>query len=102
MRQFRKELTEQMQLLRIDAAFARRYVNDGFSGGEMKRAEILQIGHAAAQVCHSRRDRQRPGRETPCGWPARASRIGGRQMGILIITHHEPSCWNTISPILPT
>ena len=43
MRQFRKELTEKMEQLRMDAEFARRYVNDGFSGGEMKRAEILQM-----------------------------------------------------------
>ena len=43
MRQFRKELTEKMDQLRMDVEFARRYVNDGFSGGEMKRAEILQM-----------------------------------------------------------
>src|SRR5690606_30338768 len=43
MRQFRKELTEKMDQLRMDVEFARRYVNDGFSGGEMKRAEILQL-----------------------------------------------------------
>ena len=43
MREFRKELTEKMDQLRMDVEFARRYVNDGFSGGEMKRAEILQL-----------------------------------------------------------
>ena len=43
MRQFRKELVGQMENLRMDPEFARRYVNDGFSGGEMKRAEILQM-----------------------------------------------------------
>ena len=43
MREFRKELKEKMAQLRMDAEFARRYVNDGFSGGEMKRAEILQL-----------------------------------------------------------
>lgn len=43
MREFRKELLERMEQLRIDPEFARRYVNDGFSGGEMKRAEILQM-----------------------------------------------------------
>ena len=32
-----------MSQLRMDEQFARRYVNDGFSGGEMKRAEILQL-----------------------------------------------------------
>ena len=43
MRSFRKELREKMEQLRMDPEFARRYVNDGFSGGEMKRAEILQM-----------------------------------------------------------
>ena len=43
MREFRKELTEKMDRLHIDASFARRYLNDGFSGGEKKRAEILQM-----------------------------------------------------------
>jgi Fe-S cluster assembly ATP-binding protein len=33
-----------MAKLKIDEDFARRYVNDGFSGGEMKRAEVLQMG----------------------------------------------------------
>ena len=31
-------------MLKIDEDFARRYINDGFSGGEMKRAEVLQMG----------------------------------------------------------
>ncbi|MCA9217303.1 MAG: ATP-binding cassette domain-containing protein, partial [Planctomycetales bacterium] len=39
MREFRKEIREKMTQLKIDPEFARRYVNDGFSGGEMKRAE---------------------------------------------------------------
>ena len=43
MREFRKELKAKMEQLRMDTEFARRYVNDGFSGGEMKRAEILQL-----------------------------------------------------------
>ena len=37
MREFRKELRDKMDKLRIDQEFARRYVNDGFSGGESKR-----------------------------------------------------------------
>jgi len=36
-------LNEKMDLLRIDKSFARRYLNEGFSGGEKKRAEILQM-----------------------------------------------------------
>jgi Fe-S cluster assembly ATP-binding protein len=42
-REFRTRLTETMKLLKMDPSFARRYVNDGFSGGEKKRAEILQL-----------------------------------------------------------
>ena len=41
--QFRKMLNEKMELLKIDKSFARRYLNEGFSGGEKKRAEILQM-----------------------------------------------------------
>jgi Fe-S cluster assembly ATP-binding protein len=40
---FRKLLNEKMALLKMDASFARRYLNEGFSGGEKKRAEILQM-----------------------------------------------------------
>ena len=43
MRDFRKELREQMDDLGVDQEFARRYLNEGFSGGEKKRAEILQM-----------------------------------------------------------
>jgi Fe-S cluster assembly ATP-binding protein len=41
--EFRKMLAEKMALLKIDKSFARRYLNEGFSGGEKKRAEILQM-----------------------------------------------------------
>lgn len=40
---FRKDLKENMKLLNMDDSFAARYVNDGFSGGEKKRNEILQL-----------------------------------------------------------
>ena len=43
MRNFRKELFAKMDSLEIDRVFASRYVNDGFSGGEKKRIEILQL-----------------------------------------------------------
>jgi Fe-S cluster assembly ATP-binding protein len=43
-REFRTMLRETMSMLKIDEDFARRYINDGFSGGEMKRAEVLQMG----------------------------------------------------------
>lgn len=41
--EFRKMMTEKMELLQMDKSFARRYLNEGFSGGEKKRAEILQL-----------------------------------------------------------
>jgi Fe-S cluster assembly ATP-binding protein len=41
--EFRKMMLEKMELLQMDRAFARRYLNEGFSGGEKKRAEILQM-----------------------------------------------------------
>ena len=89
MREFRKELKEKMEALRIDAEFARRYVNDGFSGGEMKRAEILQMAMLRPKFAILD--------ETDSGLDVDAVRlasqsiaeIGGHEMGILIITHHE-------------
>jgi Fe-S cluster assembly ATP-binding protein len=42
-REFRAEMAEAMKLLSMDPAFAKRYVNDGFSGGEKKRCEMLQM-----------------------------------------------------------
>ncbi len=89
MRQFRKELNEKMQQLKIDAEFAKRYVNEGFSGGEMKRAEILQMAMLRPKFAILD--------ETDSGLDVDAVRlasqsiaeIGGHQMGILIITHHE-------------
>jgi Fe-S cluster assembly ATP-binding protein len=89
MREFRKELKEKMSQLRMDKEFARRYVNEGFSGGEMKRAEILQL--ALLRPKFAVLD------ETDSGLDVDAVRlasrsiadIGGQDMGILIITHHE-------------
>jgi Fe-S cluster assembly ATP-binding protein len=89
MREFRKELKSKMEQLRIDPEFARRYVNDGFSGGEMKRAEILQL--AMLQPKFAVLD------ETDSGLDADAVRlasqsiaeIGRAKIGLLIITHHD-------------
>ncbi len=89
MREFRKELRSKMQQLQMDPEFARRYVNDGFSGGEMKRAEILQL--AMLQPKFAILD------ETDSGLDADAVRlasqsiaeIGREKMGLLIITHHD-------------
>ena len=95
MKEFRAELKAKMAELSMDPDFARRYVNDGFSGGEMKRAEILQL--AMLQPRFAILD------ETDSGLDADAVRRasesiarigsgggpGSHQMGILIITHHE-------------
>ena len=43
MRAFRKELTSKMKEYNVESSFARRYLNDGFSGGEKKRTEVLQM-----------------------------------------------------------
>ncbi len=89
MREFRKELKDKMEQLRIDTEFARRYVNDGFSGGEKKRAEILQMAMLRPKFAILD--------ETDSGLDVDAVRlasqsiaeIGGAEMGILIITHHD-------------
>jgi Fe-S cluster assembly ATP-binding protein len=89
MREFRKELKAKMEQLRMDPEFARRYVNDGFSGGEMKRAEILQMAMLTPKFAILD--------ETDSGLDVDAVRlasqsiaqIGGKDMGILIITHHD-------------
>jgi len=43
MREFRRELNAKMDEYNVDPSFARRYLNDGFSGGEKKRTEVLQM-----------------------------------------------------------
>jgi len=95
MREFRSELKAKMNELSMDAEFAKRYVNDGFSGGEMKRAEILQLAMLRPKFAILD--------ETDSGLDADAVRLasesiarigsggaqGSAEMGILIITHHE-------------
>ncbi len=89
MREFRKELRDKMSQLRMDEEFARRYVNDGFSGGEMKRAEILQL--AMLRPKFAILDETDSGLDVDAVKLASQSiaEIGGAEMGILIITHHE-------------
>ncbi|MCO6044719.1 Fe-S cluster assembly ATPase SufC [Aeoliella sp. ICT_H6.2] len=89
MREFRKELKEKMSQLRMDVEFARRYVNDGFSGGEMKRAEILQM--AMLRPKFAILDETDSGLDVDAVKLASQSiaEIGGAEMGILIITHHD-------------
>lgn len=94
MREFRKELKDKMGQLKMDTEFARRYVNDGFSGGEMKRAEILQLAMLRPKFAILD--------ETDSGLDVDAVKLasqsiasiaqeteGGSEMGILIITHHD-------------
>jgi Fe-S cluster assembly ATP-binding protein len=89
MREFRKELKGCMEELGMDTEFARRYLNDGFSGGEKKRMEILQL--AMLQPSFAILD------ETDSGLDSDAvkvvsegvNRLAGPEMGVLIITHHE-------------
>jgi len=89
MREFRNELKERMGELSMDTEFARRYLNDGFSGGEKKRMEILQM--AMLKPRFALLD------ETDSGLDSDAvkvvsegvNRLCGPEMGVLIITHHE-------------
>jgi Fe-S cluster assembly ATP-binding protein len=89
MRDFRKELLQKMQNLGIDQAFARRYVNEGFSGGEKKRVEILQM--AMLEPLMAILD------ETDSGLDIDALRtvaegvnkLSGPHVGVLLITHYQ-------------
>ncbi len=89
MREFRKELMEKMDRLHIDPAFARRYLNEGFSGGEKKRAEILQM--AMLEPKFAVLD------ETDSGLDIDALRVVsegvnsviGPNLGVLLITHYQ-------------
>ena len=89
MREFRKELREQMSELGMDLEMARRYLNDGFSGGEKKRMEILQLAMLKPKFAVLD--------ETDSGLDSDAvkvvseglNRLTGPEMGVLIITHHE-------------
>jgi len=88
-RQFRTLLQEKMKLLKVDEDFARRYVNDGFSGGEKKKAEILQLGVLQPKLALLD--------ETDSGLDVDALRIvaegvnavAGPEMGVLLITHYQ-------------
>jgi Fe-S cluster assembly ATP-binding protein len=87
--EFRKLLNEKMELLRMDKSFARRYLNEGFSGGEKKRAEILQMAMLQPEIAVLD--------ETDSGLDIDALRIvsegvnavAGPHMGILVITHYQ-------------
>ena len=87
--EFRKMIKERMDTLKMDHAFAGRYLNEGFSGGEKKRAEILQMAVLKPEIAILD--------ETDSGLDIDALRIvsegvntlGGPDMGVLVITHYQ-------------
>jgi Fe-S cluster assembly ATP-binding protein len=89
--QFRKDLTQRMASLQIDPAFATRSLNEGFSGGEKKRAEMLQLAMLRPKLAMLD--------EPDSGLDIDAVRIVSEgintvhaeqpSMGILLITHYQ-------------
>jgi Fe-S cluster assembly ATP-binding protein len=87
--EFRKELTEAMEKLKVSRELASRYVNDGFSGGERKRVEVLQLALLKPRIAILD--------ETDTGLDIDALRIVaagvdslvGPEMGVLLITHYQ-------------
>ncbi|MBA3306138.1 MAG: Fe-S cluster assembly ATPase SufC [Thermoleophilaceae bacterium] len=85
---FGKYMRENVDLLKIDPSFVSRYLNEGFSGGEKKRAEILQLAMLKPEIAVLD--------ETDSGLDIDALRIvsdgvnalSGPGMGSLIITHY--------------
>jgi Fe-S cluster assembly ATP-binding protein len=87
--EYRKMLKEKMDLLKMDHNFAGRYLNEGFSGGEKKRAEILQMAALRPEIAILD--------ETDSGLDIDALRIvsegvnalRGPELGVLVITHYQ-------------
>src|SRR5439155_6711801 len=87
--EFRKELLAQMDHLKVSRELASRYLNDGFSGGEKKRVEILQMAMLKPRLAVLD--------ETDSGLDIDALRIVakgvqelvGPEMGALVITHYQ-------------
>ncbi|NIM92493.1 MAG: Fe-S cluster assembly ATPase SufC [Anaerolineales bacterium] len=87
--EFRKLLRDKMDLLEVSHEFAGRYLNEGFSGGEKKRAEILQMAALEPKIAILD--------ETDSGLDIDALRIvsegvntlAGPDLGILVITHYQ-------------
>ena len=77
-----------MELLKIDRDFTSRYLNEGFSGGEKKRAEILQMAMLEAGVRRARRDRLGPRHRRPADRLRRRERAARPRARLLIITHY--------------
>ena len=89
MRDFRNMMREKMALLRMDEGFAARYVNEGFSGGEKKRLEMLQMAVLKPEMAILD--------ETDSGLDIDALRIVAEgvnamlnpNLGVLLITHYQ-------------
>ena len=87
--EFRKELLAQMDRLKVSRELASRYLNDGFSGGEKKRVEILQMAMLKPRIAMLD--------ETDSGLDIDALRVVaggvkelvGPDMGALVITHYQ-------------
>jgi Fe-S cluster assembly ATP-binding protein len=87
--EFRKQLREGMKALEMDEGFARRYLNEGFSGGEKKRLEILQMTMLKPSMAVMD--------ETDSGLDIDAlrivaegvNRLAGPTMAALVITHYQ-------------
>mgnify|MGYP001379865677 CR=1 FL=1 len=87
--EFRNLLKEKMDTLQMDHSFAGRYLNEGFSGGEKKRAEILQMATLEPKIAVLD--------ETDSGLDIDALRIVsdgvnklyGPELGVLVITHYQ-------------
>jgi len=88
-REFRELLRAKMATLKMDETFATRYLNDGFSGGEKKRAEILQMAVLRPEIAIMD--------ETDSGLDIDALKIvsegvnalSGPDLGVLVITHYN-------------
>ena len=101
MMDFRKRMREKLALLRMDEAFAARYVNEGFSGGEKKRLEMLQMAMLEPQMAILD--------ETDSGLDIDALRVVAEgvnamlnpDLGILLITHYQ-RLLNYITPTSST
>jgi Fe-S cluster assembly ATP-binding protein len=89
LKDFRKQTEEAMALTNIPKEFSSRYLNDGFSGGEKKRMEVLQLAMLRPEIAVLD--------ETDSGLDIDALRIvaegvnkyAGPDMGVLIITHYQ-------------
>jgi Fe-S cluster assembly ATP-binding protein len=87
-REFARDLREQMRLLAMDPKFAERSLNEGFSGGEKKRHEILQMALLRPELAILD--------ETDSGLDVDAlrvvadgvNRLRGPELGVLLITHY--------------